>query len=265
VTDSEFRARYGAAAVVAGASEGLGAAFAQALAARGLDLVLVARNGERLERFADQLQRAHPERTVRATALDLARPDAADAVLAAAAGLEVGLLVYNAASAPIGRFLDVALAEQLRSLDVNCRGPLLLAHALGRGMAERRRGGILLMSSLAGSQGAPFIATYGATKAFTLTFAEALWAELGEAGVDVLACRAGATRTPNYERARPRKELTTMAPERVVEAALGALSHGPSVVPGAFNRVAAFLMGRVLPRRSAVRTMGDATRKIYGL
>jgi short-subunit dehydrogenase len=256
--------KYGPWALVAGASEGLGAEFARQLAASGLDLVLVARNRERLERLAAELEAAHG-RKVRAVPLDLGRPDLAEAVASATKGLEIGLLVYNAAQAAIGPFLSLGLDDQLRGVDVNCRGPVVLAHLLGRPMAERGRGGIVFMSSLAGSQGAPFIATYGATKAFTLSFAEALWGELAERGVDVVACRAGATHTPNYDRSRPRSDVGLMEPQPVVRATLAALGRGPSVVPGAFNRAAAFLMGRLMPRRQAITTMGNATRKIYGL
>jgi short-subunit dehydrogenase len=132
-------------------------------------------------------------------------------------------------------------------------------------MAARGSGGIIFMSSLAGSQGSPFIATYGASKAFNLMLGEALWYELRDRGVDVLACRAGAVDTPNYQRARPRKKMQTMKPEAVAEAALGALGGGPSVMPGAFNRFAGFMMTRLMPRRSAVSTIGSTTRKLYGL
>ena len=103
----------------------------------------------------------------------------------------------------VGRFLDQSLDDKLRILDVNCRGPLILTHELGTAMAARRRGGILLMSSLAGFQGSPLVATYAATKAFNTVFAEGLWYELRREGVDVMACCAGATRTPAYEASKP--------------------------------------------------------------
>ena len=86
--------------------------------------------------------------------------------------------MFNAAHAPRGEFLDLTLADQLRSVDVNCRGPLTMAHVLGKRMAARRRGGLVLMSSLTAFQGSPFIAAYGATKAFNLVLGEGLWFEL---------------------------------------------------------------------------------------
>src|SRR4051812_44603772 len=168
--DDRFARRYGPWALVAGASVGLGAEFATQLARRGLNLVLVARRAALLEPLAAQLRADHGVE-VRTAAVDLAAPDLARAAAAATEGLDVGLLVYNAAQSVIGPFLDADVADQIRTLDVNCRGPLVLAHQYGREMARRGRGGIVLMTSLAGSQGSPFIAAYGASKAWNLVFA----------------------------------------------------------------------------------------------
>jgi short-subunit dehydrogenase len=260
---SAFRDRYGPWALVAGASAGLGEAFARRLAARGLDLLLVSRRQEALDRLASELRAAHGVE-IRTGALDLGRPDLAEAVRPLAGGLEVGLLVYNAAHSVIGPFVDRPLEEQLRVLDVNCRGPLVLSHLLGGAMARRGRGGIVLMTSIAGSQGNPLLASYAASKAFNLVLAEGLWAEIAGRGVDVVACRAGATDTPGYASSRPRKRVPLMAPDDVVDAALGGLGRGPSVVPGALNRIAAFAFGRLLPRRASISVMGWAARRLYG-
>jgi len=258
-----FRERYGPWALVAGASAGLGEAFARNLAARGLHLFLLARRKEALETLAADIRARHGVQ-VRHQALDLGGSDVGHRVARLCAGEEVGLLVYNAAASAIGPFLAEPLEAQLRVLDVNCRGPLTLAHQLGRPMMQRRRGGLLLMTSLAASQGGPLLASYAASKAFNLILAEGLWAELRQGGVDVLACRAGATRTPGYASSHPQKSIRLMEPEAVVEKALQALGHGPSVVPGAFNRLAALLLGRLLPRRTAIGVMGRATHELYG-
>lgn len=258
----DFREQYGPWALVAGASVGLGAAFARQLAARGLNLVLLARRADALGELAAALTRDHGVQ-VRTAALDLGGADLLSRVREATEGVPIGLLVYNAAASVIGPFLDQDLAGQLGMLDVNCRAPLILCHELGRMMAARGRGGILLMSSMAGSQGAPLIATYGATKAWNLVFAEGLWDELKGQGVDVLACRAGATRTPAYEQSQPQAVAPMMEPESVATQALAALGSGPSMVPGWVNRGAAFFMGRLVPRGLAVKIMGAATRKMY--
>ncbi len=258
----EFREKYGPWALVAGASVGLGAAFASELARRKLNLILLARRSGPLDELAARL-RAEFSVEVITVAADLADAASAARLAELAATHEIGLGVYNAAFSKIGPFLDGSLEDHLRTVDVNCRGPVTMALSLGRPMAQRKRGGIILMSSLAGSQGTPMVVTYGATKAFNLVLAEGLWDELRGDGVDVLACRAGATRTPGFEASKPSGSTPMMEPEPVVIAALDALGHGPSTVPGGFNRAIAFLFGRLLPRRLAVRIMGSATRKLY--
>jgi uncharacterized protein len=258
-----FQERYGPYALVVGASAGLGEAFARALAARGLHLLLLARRQEALDALAVDLRTRHGV-DVRVEALDVGRPDLGERALRLAAGVEVGLLVYNAAHSVIGPFLEHPLEEQLRVIDVNCRGPLALVHLFGSPMARRGRGGLVLMTSLAASQGGPLLASYAASKAFNLVLAEGLWAELRGRGVDVIACRAGATRTPGYAASQPKKSIRLMDPKPVVEETLRALGHRPSLVPGALNWLAAFFLVRVLPRRLAVRLMGRATRQLYG-
>jgi uncharacterized protein len=259
----DFRGRYGPWALVAGASVGLGEAFAGALAGRGLNLLLIARGQPALQQLAERLRREHGIE-VRTLATDLARPDVQTAVQELSAGLDVGLLVYNAASSVIGPFLDFPVEDHLRVVDVNCRGPLVLSHLFGRAMAKRGRGGIVLMTSTAGSQGGPWIASYAASKAFNLLLAEALWDELGAHGIHVVACRAGATRTPGYASSQPRpSRVPLLDPDFVARKTLAALGRKPSVVPGWFYAVSAFAMNRLMPRRMSIRIMGRATRKLY--
>jgi len=256
---STFLAHYGPWAVVAGASEGLGAAFARALAARGVKLLLLARRAGPLAEVAEPL-RALTE--VRTAAVDLADPELAATLAALTAELEVGLCVYNAAFSQVGAFLEQPLADHQRVLDVNCRGPVIAARVLGEAMARRGRGGILLMSSLTALCGSPYLASYGASKAFNLSLGEALWYELGPQGVDVLVCCAGATSTPGFLRTSGADGPRAMTPEAVVDEALAALGGPPSVIPGALNRVAARLLARLLPRPTAVRIMGAQTARL---
>lgn len=259
---ARFRERYGPWAVVAGASEGLGAAFARYLAARGVHLLLVARRAEPLETLALELRASDIQ--VRTVPLDLARPDAAAELIAHADGLEVGLLVCNAALSLIGPFLDQSLDGHLRELDVNCRTPLALAHGFGRRMVARGRGGIVLMSSLGASQGSPRVAHYAATKAWNLVLGEGLWYELRSSGVDVIACAAGATDTPAYRASAPALRVSTQSASEVVHETFDRLGRQPSVVPGVGNRLAGFVMRRLLPRRLAVRIMGRTLDRMYG-
>ena len=260
---TSFRHKYGPWALVAGASEGIGAAFAEELGARGIHLLLLARRTEPLEQVAQAIRAAHGVEVVTAS-VDLGAPSVLEDVRRVIDGREVGLLVYNAALSLVGPFLEQPLADKLRLLDVNCRGPLILSDELGRAMVARGRGGIIIMSSLAGSQGTGHVLTYAASKAFDLVLAEGLWYELRAHGVDVLACRAGATRTPGFESSKPRRVAAPLMDARPVAVeALAALGKGPSMVPGALNRMAAFFMQRVMPRRAAVATMGKATRDMY--
>jgi hypothetical protein len=254
----DFRARYGRSAVVAGASEGLGAAFAEALAARGLDLVLLARRAAVLEALGAELTAKHGV-AVRTLACDLAEPGFADALAEATRGLEVGLGVYNAAYSFVGPLLERPLEDALRVVEVNCAGPLRFVHALAPAMLARGRGGLVLMSSLAAFHGGPRLAAYAASKAFNLILAEGLWGELAPKGVDVLASCPGAIRTPGYLRRAASDAPGTLDPEVVATRTLDALGRGPTVVPGAVNRLATIVLGRLLPRASAVSIMGRST------
>ncbi len=257
-----FRERYGPWALITGASEGIGESFARSLASRGLHLLLVARRPGPLEALAGEMRKAHGVE-VRTLSADVGRPDLVPALDALAAGAEVGLVVHNAAFSALGPFLDRPLADLQQVIDLNCRAPLALAHHFGRQMVARGRGGILLMSSLAGGQGTPIVAAYAASKAFEIVLAEGLWDEFRPSGVDVLACRAGATRTPSYEASRPRKKVPMMEPGPVAEEALAALGRKPVHIPGRLNRAVNFVMQRLLSRPAAIRFMGNSTRKMY--
>ena len=253
-----FADRYGPWAVVAGASEGLGAAFAEALARRGLNLVLLARRAEMLDALAATLRRAHGVE-VRPVAADLADASFTERLAAATEGLTVGLGVYNAAYSFVGELLDRPLDDALRVVDVNVRGPLRFVHALAPAMVARGRGGVVLMSSLAGFQGAPRLSAYAASKAFNIVLGESLWAELRPKKVDVLVSCAGAIRTPNYLATGGADAPGTLDPAEVAAQTLAALGRGPMVVPGGVNKLARFVLGRVLSRRGAVAVMARST------
>jgi short-subunit dehydrogenase len=259
---AEFRARYGPWALVAGASEGLGAEFATQLAARGLHLVLVARREDMLHSLASDLEGRYGVEA-RAVPLDLARDDAGTALVERTAGIDVGMLVFNAALSAIGPFLDTSLDTHLTELQINCRGPLVLTHTFGRQMLARRRGGMIVMSSLSATMGSALIANYAATKAYNLVLAEGLWDELRSGGVDVLACCPAVVSTPNYVASAPHGSRSAMAPRVVVEHTLAALGREPSVIPGAANRLSAFALRRLLPRKSTISLMGRVMRAMY--
>jgi short-subunit dehydrogenase len=162
-------------------------------------------------------------------------------------------LVYNAAYAPIGLVENFSEEQLSMFAKVNVKGPLLLSRLLSAEMIKNRRGGIVLMSSLAGGQGCPKLAGYAATKAFNAVLAEGLWAEMRPYGIDVIACCAGGISTPGYQKAGNEKLAPgTMPPEQVVEQTLKALGKGPGFVAGGINRFARFLMKRIISRRVAI-------------
>lgn len=227
----DFAARYGRWALVAGASEGTGEAFARRLAREGLDLLLVARREEPLETLAASIRAAHGVTCVTAS-IDLAAPGASDRLADLAGGREVGLFVNNAGADPHGaRFLDAPIDDWLALVDRNVRTMMRNCHHFGGLMRARGRGGILLVGSGACHGGIPGIAAYAGSKAFDLVFGEALWGELRPQGVDVLNLILGRTDTPAFRALLAEKGLPVpeglASPEDVAEVGLVRLAHGP--------------------------------------
>lgn len=258
---TDFRVRYGPHALVIGGSEGLGAAWAERLAVRGLDLVLVARRQEPLDSLAADLRSRHGV-AVETLAGDLRSPDWLDDAGGPLQERQIGMVVANAAVAPTGPFLDSDADQLAAAVEVNCLGNLRVVRRLLPPMVERGRGGLVLMSSVAGLQGAPGLATYAATKAFLTTLGEGLWAELSPHGVDVLACVAGAVATPGYGAATISRAPGTLDAAKVVDSALASLGRRPRVVPGRLNRAAEVILQRLLSRRAAVGLMALANRRV---
>jgi len=257
----DFKSRYGPWAIVAGASEGLGAAFAEGLSKRGLNLILIARRKDKLEALANQLKKNYSVE-VEIYALDLS--DFMNVKnLISKLRQSIGLLVYNAAYSPIGYLENIPEEDLSKIIDVNIKAPLLLTKLLSAKMIERGKGGIVLMSSLSGNQGSPKIATYAASKAFNTILAEGLWLELKKHGVAVLASCAGAISTPGYKMAQNTKDAPgTLSAKQVAEATLESLGNGPTVVPGFTNKLAHFMMNRIFPKKWAISIMHKNTKHL---
>lgn len=258
---SAFAERYGPWAIVTGASSGIGEAFADVLAERGLRVLLVARREAELQRVAEDVRARHGVECG-TLALDLADRGFIDALMARCEGLDVGLVIGNAGFNPPGGFLDVSIEDRLRMVDVNDRANVLLADAFLPRLRQRGRGGFLLVGSVEGYFGAPWSAVYSASKAFVLSFGEALWGEFRETGVDVLVLSPGATDTPLLEtRKLGERGVPLMTPRAVAQIGLDHLGRGPSVIPGFGNRLM-FRILRWLPRRWTVPMIGGAIRKV---
>ncbi|BBU23170.1 short-chain dehydrogenase/reductase SDR [Mycobacterium xenopi] len=227
-------AGYGPWAVIAGGSEGVGAEFARQLAGAGLNLVLVARKPGPLETTANDCRGRGVQ--VRTLALDLVQPGAVGEIITATGDLEVGLLIYNAgANTCSEQFLDADLADFQRVIDLNITAMLALVQHYGRPMRMRRRGGILLVGSMAGYLGSMRHTVYGGVKAFGRIFAESLWLELRDHNVHVLELVLGVTRTQAMERAGLNFDvpgLRVADPRDVAREGLEQLPHGPVYVAG---------------------------------
>lgn len=255
----------GQTALITGASSGLGAAFARALAERGADLVLVARSEDVLHETADRLHTTHEVR-VEVIAQDLARAGAATAVTARLTelGMTVDVLINNAGFATQGPFETIAAARDHAQVMLNVAAVVDLTHALVPGMLERGAGAVINVGSLGGFQAAPRLAVYAASKAFVISFGQALSAELAGRGVQVLTLCPGPVDTPFFEVLGSRDAAIgqQLAPDQIIEHALRALQHGRTlVVPGWRNALSAHA-SRLLPRRLVLALAERATRPL---
>ena len=257
--------RYGPWALVTGSSMGIGASFATRLAAEGFNLALVDREADLMRAQAREL-RTRVE--VREVVVDLSKEADVERALDDVSDIEVGLLVANAAHAATAPWLDIPLEDKLKQIRVNCIALTQMVDRISRAMAARRRGGIIVMSSMAGTIGSPRVSTYAATKAFDLILAESLWSELRRDGVDVLAVLPGMTKTPGFEGSlkpgvKLPRSVRVMSPEQVVDEALASLGRHPRIIVGGRNRFADGLLHRLLPRKTAIGIMASSTRGLY--
>ncbi len=253
--------KYKPVALVTGASSGIGEQFAIHLAGAGFDLVLVARREARLNALAARLESLHGTRTT-VLAADLAAPGAVDTVIAATAGLDIGLLVSNAGFGLKGPHHQNDAPTMTDMLMVNCHAPMQLTHAFIPRFLARGSGGIVLTSSVEGLLGFPNSASYSASKAFVNSLAEGLWGELSPRGIDVVAVCPGSTDTEAHalqgvDRA---KVSGMMSPASVVQLTLDKLTDGPTFIAGEQNE-AMFSAIAAMPRRDALVMLGEAIQQ----
>ncbi|HVV77241.1 MAG TPA: SDR family NAD(P)-dependent oxidoreductase [Mycobacteriales bacterium] len=254
--------RYGPWAVVAGASDGIGAAFVEHVASLGINVVLVARRKPLLENLAAQL-----DVDTRVVVLDLSLPRAVDQLVAATSDLEIGLFVFNAGADTVNRPLLSRDIDELRAfVQRNCTAVLEASHAFGGRMVKRGRGGVVLVTSGAAWAGGATLAVYSATKAFDANLAESLWVEWRDSGVDVLSLVLGPTDTPSLHRslARHGGQMDNLAdPADVAAEAIAHLGDGPTWAfgmpdPGGPSPLA------TLSRREAVELMSAGAAAVAG-
>ena len=267
-----FETKYGPWALVAGASDGVGAAFAAALAERGVNVVLLARRQAVLDQVAAEIESRTSAQT-RTLAVDLAQRDAASVIAAATKDLEIGFLVYCAGADPnYEPFLANPIEAAEAIVHRNCMVPMQLCHHFAPTMVERGSGGIVIFGSGAGLAGGPNMVAYGASKAFDMVFAEALWAELHDKGVDVLGLILGKTNTPalrQLEYSRGQIASPDDAPEgaatvdEVIAEAFENLTNGPTRMAGDMMRAAEQMVAG-LTRNQTVELFTQAAAAAMG-
>ena len=249
--------------LITGASSGIGEVFARKLAARGRNVLLVARSEEKLVTLCNELGRSNSIRA-QYVALDLSKPESAAQLFEEAGkrGLTVEMLINNAGFGSMGDFSKLDLARELNMIDLNIKSLVELTHHFLQPMIERRQGAIINVASTAAFQPVPFMATYAATKAFVLSFSEALWEENRPHGIKVLALCPGVTDTNFFEAARGHKPpaRVSQTPEEVVDTALRGLAQGKSHVISGWTNFLMTQSERLAPRSLITRVAGRMMR-----
>jgi short-subunit dehydrogenase len=253
--------------LITGASSGIGEAFARRLAAEGRNLLLVARSGAKLSRLCDELK---SEYQVHAgfVALDLTELDADERLFSETEkqGLEVDLLINNAGFGSAGDFATLDLGRELEMINLNVRALVALTHRYLNPMRERRRGTIINVSSAAGFQPLPFMATYAATKAFVSSFTEAIAEENRPFGIHVMALCPGSTKTNFFDASgidRPVQVKGQQTVDEVVDTAMKALGGNKSKVVSGWTNYIASLSTNFVPNSMITRVVGKALRSRY--
>lgn len=253
--------------LITGASSGIGEVFARKLAAQGQHLLLVARTESRLINLCNELGRIKNTRA-QYVAMDLAERDAPARLFAETQkrGLKIDFLINNAGFGSMGEFTRLDLERELGMIDLNVRALVDLTHRFLIPMRESKSGAIINVASTAGFQPVPYMATYAATKAFVLSFSEALWEENRSHGVKVMALCPGVTETNFFAAAKIQKPPARLAqtPEAVVETALRALARGKSSVISGWSNFMMVESERLVPRSLVLRVAGMALRKTFG-
>lgn len=261
-----FKIRYGDWGLIAGAAEGLGAAFTEILASWGLNVIMVDIDELKMDETATRIAAQYQVKIVKLAA-DLSQLDCLDRIISKIAEVECRLLIYNAAYGPVKGFLSNTPEELDHYLNLNARMPIHLVYSFIKRFRNRKPLGILIMSSLAGLWGTQLVVPYGATKAFDYNLAEGLHYELKDKDIDVLACCAGATDTPNYRSTSPKKKLIgprVQNPQHVAEKTLKNLGKKAVYIPGFANQLNYFVLTRILPRTFSAKLMNKVMFNMYG-
>ena len=250
--------------LITGASSGIGEAFARRLASDEHNLVLVARSEEKLRLLCDELEKDH-QIECRYIAIDLTQPNADDRILEETerSGWTIDWLINNAGFGSSGDFADLALERELQIIDLNISALVALTHRYLQGMRKSRSGTIINVSSAAGFQPIPFMATYAASKAFVSSFTEAIAEENRPFGIRILALCPGSTKTnffaaSNIERPIQVKGQQTV--DQVVDTAMKAVGQGRTKIVSGWANYLGAIAGTLVPNSVSSRVMAKALR-----
>lgn len=247
-----LKTRYGSWALITGASSGIGKELAERIAEAGLNVLIAARRTQLLEKLAARLRMQYRVEVLVVQA-DLGTSEGIEHVLQSAQALDVGLLVASAGFGTSGLFTESSLKEENAMLQVNCASLLHFTHHYSKIFQARKKGGIILLSSMVAFQGVPYSAHYAATKAFVQTLAEALHVELKPFGVDVLAAAPGPVET-GFSEVANMKMSVALTPADVGVPILTALGRKMTVFPGFLTKLLVYSL-RTAPRSLKVRIM----------
>ncbi|MCG8374551.1 MAG: SDR family NAD(P)-dependent oxidoreductase [Balneolales bacterium] len=248
---SNFQTKYGPWAVVTGASSGIGKELALRIAENGIHTILVARNTDRLTALKSQIRERYNVKAEIVTA-DLA-DNGVQEVITSVRGKDIGLFVGAAGFGTSGLLLENSIHEELNMLDVNCSALLALTHHFAQAFSLKKRGGIILLSSIVAFQGVPYATNYAATKAYVQSLAEGLYHELKLHHVDVLAAAPGPVITGFGERANMQMG-NALKPEAIALPILKALGKKRTVLPGLLTKILTYSL-KTVPRWGKTRIM----------
>ncbi|MBI1939503.1 MAG: SDR family oxidoreductase [Ignavibacteriales bacterium] len=257
----DLKQKYGEWALVTGASSGIGEEFARRFASEGLNIILLARRKDRLEKLSEELKLQHKIKTV-VCAVDLSTDSFLEEIKRCVGEREVGILVNNAGFGSTGEFVNASLEHEAKMVKVNCLAPIILTHHFVEQMRALKKGAIIFLGSTVAFQPTPFMTTYSATKAFNLFMGDALWWELKKYNIDVLSLNPGGTATEFQRIASSDAGPIPRTTKNVVRTALKTLGRKPTVVDGLYNKLLS-VSSRFGTRRLTVGISGLIAKKLY--
>jgi len=273
----EFKKKYGPWALIIGASQGLGAAFAENCAKCGINVAICARTQNKLDSVAKALRDKYKIET-RQICADIMVEDCAKKIDEATSDLDIGFYLFNAAGVAGGQFIEVLEEDHLKNIVSNCITPTLLTLRIAKRMVERKSGGIYLVSSMAGERGISNWVSYGASKGYEMLLGEGLWYELKKHGIDAGTYVVGSTETPEFKDSQEKhgtgltgssqkksffsKNIIPISPDAVAEALFNQIGKGPKLFSKKADRTTSKLLS-ILSRKKAIQIISSVTEQHF--